>query len=155
VKRTVFLAATAAILSLTVIGLASGASSAKGTKLTATLTAAQEVPRQKVRVRAARGRFAGRLTGTGRRRNLQWSLSFSRLSGKPIAAHIHLGKPGKAGPVAVTLCAASHPCGVATGGRVKVAAKIAKAITTGNTYVNVHTKKNPNGEIRGQVRVRK
>ena len=27
------------------------------------------------------------------------------------------------------------------------------AMKAGNAYVNIHTKKNPNGEIRGQVKV--
>jgi hypothetical protein len=143
------------MLSLTAIGLASGASSAKGTKLTAALTPAQEVPRQRVRVARARGQFEGTLAGAGARRRLQWSLSFKRLSGRPIAAHIHIGKPGQAGAIAVTLCAGAHPCGIAVGGRVRVSAKVAQAITTGNAYVNVHTKKNPNGEIRGQIRIRR
>ena len=30
--------------------------------------------------------------------------------------------------------------------------EIAKAIEAGKTYVNVHTRKNPNGEIRGQIK---
>ena len=38
---------------------------------------------------------------------LTWKLTFAHLSGPGIAAHIHIGKVGKAGPVALALCG---PC---------------------------------------------
>jgi len=79
-----------------------------------------------------------------------WKLTFSRLSGKAIAAHIHLGKPGKAGPVALALCG---PCRSGQkGSGMLTHAQFAK-LEAGGGYVNVHTAKNAGGEIRGQIKV--
>ena len=52
---------------------------------------------------APEGTFAAGLTkGSGR--HAAWRLTFHGLTGKAIAAHIHMGKAGKAGPIAVALC---------------------------------------------------
>ena len=48
----------------------------------------------------------------------------------------------------VPLCG---PCTSTSAGSTKVSAAVAKALQSGGTYVNVHTAKNPNGEIRGQI----
>ena len=40
-------------------------------------------------------------------------------------------------------------------GRATLTAAQLKAIRSGGAYVNVHTTKNPNGEIRGQIAVTK
>jgi hypothetical protein len=80
--------------------------------------------------------------------SLSWRLAFSRLTGRALAAHIHLGRPRVAGPVAVPLCG---PCVTGAHGTKKVTAKVRSALLSGGAYVNVHTAKNPAGEIRGQV----
>ncbi|MGZ4440956.1 MAG: CHRD domain-containing protein [Gaiellaceae bacterium] len=113
--------------------------------LRASLGARQEVPKQVVRAPAARGTFTGTLTGT----KLAWSLSFRKLTGPATAAHIHLGRPGKAGPVAVPLCG---PCISGAKGTATLTTAQVTAVLGGGTYVNVHTAKNPAGEIRGPVR---
>jgi hypothetical protein len=64
-------------------------------------------------------------------------------------SHIHIGKAGKAGPVAVALCG---PCTSGKGGTVKAQRKYWAAIRSGKAYVNVHTEQNAAGEIRGQIR---
>jgi hypothetical protein len=79
---------------------------------------------------------------------LTWRLTFSRLTGKAVAAHIHRGVRGKAGPVIVPLCA---PCKSGAQGKATVDSSVVNALESGRTYVNVHTKKNPAGEIRGQL----
>ena len=79
---------------------------------------------------------------------IAWRLTFRKLTGRAIAAHIHSGARGKAGPVIVPLCA---PCKSGAHGRVTVNASVLTALEAGRTYVNVHTPKNPNGEIRGQL----
>jgi CHRD domain len=140
--RRIIVAATALISTLVLAGVVFGAGSA-GTKLTAKLNNAQEVP--KPSASGGSGKFTGTLMG----RSLTWKLTFTHLSGPATAAHIHLAKRGKAGPVAVPLCG---PCRSGVHGKTTVPAKVARALKTGGAYVNVHTAKNANGEIRGQIK---
>jgi hypothetical protein len=113
-----------------------------------TLRAAQERPKPKGKLAKAKGTFTATITRTGTSGVIAWRLTFSKLSGRAIAAHIHSGARGKAGPVIVPLCA---PCRSGAHGRATVDASVLDALEAGRTYVNVHTKKNPAGEIRGQV----
>src|SRR5690348_10193682 len=129
----------AAALFLAGFSLAGGSSTVK---LTARLDAAQETPAPK----AAHG--SGLFTATLSGRSLTWRLTFSRLTGKAVAAHIHLARQHVAGPVAIPLCG---PCVSGVHGKVTVTAKVRTALLGGGAYVNVHTAKNPAGEIRGQV----
>jgi hypothetical protein len=110
-------------------------------RLTARLDASQETPAPRAAARAA-GLFAATLSG----RTLTWRLTFSRLTGKAVAAHVHLGRQRVAGPVAIPLCG---PCVTGAHGRVTVTAKVRAALQGGGAYVNVHTARNPAGEIRG------
>lgn len=116
--------------------------------LKTSLRAAQERPKPKGNVRRARGAFTVTITKQGSSAVLVWRLTFSRLTGKAVAAHIHSGARGKSGPVIVPLCA---PCKSGAGGRATVDASVLTALEAGRGYVNVHTKKNPAGEIRGQL----
>src|SRR5918996_4392270 len=124
-----------------------GAEQAVG--LTATLRAAQAVPKPTGVRASARGSFAAGLTRKGTRRTLSWRLTFRGLTGRATAAHIHLAKAGVAGPVAVPLCG---PCRSGVRGTAKLKARTVTALLGGRAYVNVHTAKNPAGEIRGQIR---
>jgi len=87
--------------------------------------------------------------------------------------HIHCGFPGENGPVVVWL--AGNPAGPATAGydlngswvraKVKETAivpgsacgttmlDLVTAMINGQTYVNIHTRANAGGEIRGQIKV--
>jgi Cu/Zn superoxide dismutase len=112
------------------------------------MRASQERPKPKGSVRRARGAFTVTITKQSSSAVLVWQLTFSRLTGKAFAAHIHSGARGKPGPVIVPLCA---PCRTGARGRATVNASVLKALQSGRTYVNVHTAKNPAGEIRGQV----
>lgn len=115
----------------------------------ATLTARAEVPRPKGTKAGAGGTFTINLTHKGGGYSATWKLTFHTLTGKATAAHIHEAKPGKAGPVLVPLCG---PCKSVTSGAIKNVAEMdVSAIKTGKAYVNVHTAKNPAGEIRGQI----
>ena len=67
------------------------ASGSSSLTVTARLSAGAERPAPKA-VAAATGIFTGTLTGS----SLRWRLTFSRLTGKAVAAHIHLGKRGVA-----------------------------------------------------------
>src|SRR5438270_4828431 len=126
------------------IGL--GATKSGTYKLSAKLSAKQEVPKPTGVPAAATGTFTGKIVGF----KLTWKLTFKGLSGAAMAAHIHLGKPGKAGNVIVALC----PPGCKSGksGTTTVKKDVRDAIEHNGTYVNVHTAKNPGGEIRGQAK---
>ena len=58
------------------------------------------------------------------------------------------GKPGKAGPVLLALCG---PCKSGQTGKAPLSETAGNAVKIGGAYVNVHTAKNPGGEIRGQI----
>jgi CHRD domain len=81
-------------------------------------------------------------------------------------AHIHMGKVGSNGDVVVDLMQGSKnnptKLGLAIRGNItdskltgplkgKTIADLISAMKSGDTYVNVHTDKNPKGEIRGQI----
>jgi hypothetical protein len=116
-------------------------------RISAKLTLKAEVPKAHAPA-AAGGSFTATVKENGNLRTVSWKLAYSHLSGAGFAAHIHKGAPGKPGPVIVSLCG---PCHSGQTGTARITDAVAKAIEAGSTYVNVHTKKNPNGEIRGQV----
>jgi hypothetical protein len=116
--------------------------------LKTSLRASQERPKPKGKVGRARGAFTLTVTKQGSSAILAWRLTFSRLTGKAVAAHIHSGARGRPGPVIVPLCA---PCKSGARGTATVNASVLNALQSGRTYVNVHTAKNPAGEIRGQL----
>jgi hypothetical protein len=113
-----------------------------------TLRASQERPKPKGKVAKARGTFSATVTRSGSSGVIVWKLTFGKLTGKAVAAHIHSGARGKPGPVIVPLCA---PCRSGRTGRATVSSSVLNALESGRTYVNVHTLKNPAGEIRGQL----
>ena len=133
---------------LVVAGLAAAASTYK---VSATLNARQEIPKQVVKVPNATGSFSGSYVEHEKTATLKWKLTYSRIGGSATAAHIHLGKTGVAGNVIVPLCAGNCRSGMT--GTAKIASKIVAQMEAGKTYVNVHTAKNPAGVIRGQVKV--
>jgi cytochrome c551/c552 len=116
-----------------------------------TLNTKLEVPRPKGTT-GGTGTFSGTLkVASATKATLTWKLSFAHLTGPALAAHVHLGAPGKAGKVVVPLCG---PCRSGSGGRKAVSAVAAAAMIAGKAYVNVHTKVNPGGEIRGTVKAK-
>ena len=67
------------------------------------------------------------------------------------AAHIHVGATGTNGPVIVPLTrAGENGWAVAPGAKLNEAQMV--SYKAGNLYVNVHSKANPGGEIRGQIK---
>ena len=87
----------------------------------------------------------------------------------PTGAHIHKGKIGENGDVVVDLLKVSKhsdtPTGMIMRGNVtdssltgpmagQSLADLQTAMTNGDTYVNVHTQDHPDGEIRGQVKLK-
>lgn len=101
-----------------------------------------------------------------RNRRLRFRLSLRNIR-RVTAAHIHLGRPGENGPVVAFLFGpnnqgVSFRRGVITGtlrdsdlvGPLAGSSirRLVREIERGNAYVNVHTRQNPDGEIRGQLR---
>lgn len=114
-----------------------------------TLNTKQNVPRAKGTTGGS-GAFTGTLkVNTKYNATLAWKLTYRRLTGRALSAHVHLGAVGKAGKIAVPLCA---PCTSGAHGKRAVSRAAALAMIGGKAYVNVHTKKNPAGEIRGQIK---
>jgi len=84
------------------------------------------------------------ITGT----KVCWTIRYAKLGGTPMAAHIHKGKAGVAGPVVVPLGAK-----FAAKGCIASSAAVVKAIEANPAgyYVNIHTAKFPGGAVRGQL----
>jgi hypothetical protein len=146
--RLLVVAAIVGAAVLTVVALGTAATQSEKYKLSAKLVGGQEVPKAKA-PKGAGGSFTGTLVENGSSRKLTWRLTFHGLSGKATAAHIHIGKRGKSGPVAVPLCG---PCKSGAHGKTSVSKKVYDALEHGGAYANVHTAKNKNGEIRGQIK---
>jgi CHRD domain len=143
VKKLVLLVAVMVVAALAAAALAAGGRQANitvGTKL----TAKQEIPAQTVKDAKAAGSFTGTIVGS----KLTYSLTFSGLTGPATAAHIHLGAVGKSGNVVVPICG---PCKSPVKGSATLSKALLADLKTHKLYVNVHTAKNPAGEIRGQL----
>lgn len=125
----------------------------------ATLTGAQQVP--PVRTQAT---GTARLEVADRGQALAYDIRAVRIKGL-IEEHIHLGRRGSNGPVVVSLLTLPTP-GVSGSVQIKgyfTAANLTgplaghplndliSALRQGSTYVNVHTVRHPDGEIRGQL----
>ena len=142
-KKVVSALAVAAALVLAAVALA-------GTYgVSATLKPGNDVPKPKGAPNA-KGTFSGKYVEHKGGATLTWKLSYSGLTGPALQAHIHAGKRGVSGNVIVPLCA---PCPSGMKGTAKISESVIKVLEAGGAYVNVHTKKNPAGEIRGQIKV--
>lgn len=111
----------------------------------ATLSSAQEVPPV-----ASNGNGTGEFTFDPATKQLTWTVSYSGLTSAAAAAHIHgPAGPGENAGVMVPL-ASGAPANPIKGTATLTDAQIAE-ITSGKTYVNIHTANNKGGEIRGQL----
>ena len=99
-------AAAIGALVLSAVAFASGASETY--RFRATMSAGAEVPKPTGAPANATGTFvATTVEPKSGPIKITWKLTYAHLSGQALQAHIHLGKPGKAGNVLVALCA---PC---------------------------------------------
>lgn len=146
--RKLIAAATLAA-ALVTVPLAMGHGAKPPTKLKAALNIGQEKPVPKGTKLGAAGSFTATVSGT----TITWTLTYKNLSGPAMAAHIHTGARGVNGGVLIGLCGTSTTPACTSGmhGTATATADQLKSIMAGKTYVNVHTTKNPNGEIRGQI----
>jgi hypothetical protein len=114
--------------------------------LQATLDSVQEVPPPDVDSPAPTGTAELQLLpedGT-----LEFQITFQNLTGPPVAAHVHEGALGVPGAVVITLDTAALASGsVAT----SLTEEQLATLFDGGMYVNIHTARNPGGEIRGQI----
>ena len=139
--RTFATILTGAVLAAFVAG---GAAQAEEMKMTAPLSAAEEVPPNDS---AATG--ATEVTFDSATRKLSWELEYSGLSGDATAAHFHgPADPGANAPPVVTIADMTS----GSSGTADLTEAQAADLMAGKWYVNVHTAANPDGEIRGQVK---
>jgi hypothetical protein len=135
---------------LVLAGLAAAGPTADTYNLTAALSARAEVPKPAGVPAGARGAFTGKAVELENdRARVTWRLTFAKLSGRAAAAHIHTGRPGKAGGVLAPLCG---PCRSGQRGTATITQAQLRTIRRGGAYVNVHTARNGAGEIRGQMK---
>ena len=152
-KRTLaaaMLALAAAVAAVATAGAASNAAAPKTYVIKATLDPRHEVSAPKD-AKNAKGALTGKLTINGAKSSFVWQLRYSGLSG-PASAYVHVGAPGKAGPVSLPICV---PCVNTAHGEYRgpyvATPTFLKTILHGGMYANVRTKLNPKGEIRGQL----
>jgi hypothetical protein len=103
----------------------------------------------------------------GQDNNIMYTLNVTDIE-NVTAAHVHSGQVGENGPVVVTLFKEDTPTAAATIGVLlsegnitatnleglmagKPLSNLISAMRNEQTYVNVHTQQNPDGEIRGQI----
>lgn len=140
----------------------SGPSGAAPARFEIPLSGDQTVPPVQT---SATGTFIIMLEASPNRFNISFELDVTNIV-DVTAAHIHLGAAGANGPVIVPLFSGPQKSGSFTGVLAKGAlteadltgpmagktfADLAALVLGGQTYVNVHTVANPNGEIRGQI----
>jgi hypothetical protein len=123
--------------------------------LAASLDWRQEVPRPAHPVRTARGSLTGDLDH--QERKVHWKLVYRKLSGRPTEAAIRRGKRGRRGLVLVRLCGKGAPrrCKSGLTGTAVVPRAVVLVLEAGNTYVELRTRLNRSGEIRGQIAIKR
>ncbi|WP_233827904.1 CHRD domain-containing protein [Paraburkholderia sp. ZP32-5] len=124
-----------------------GIAQAAPVSFTVPLTGAQQVPPVQTQ-----GSGSAALTYDAATKVVTWNVTFSGLSSDATMAHFHApAAAGKNAGVAVWISEKGKPVTSPITGQATLTADQAKEFEDGNMYINVHTKTNPNGEIRGQV----
>jgi hypothetical protein len=142
--------AVGALIAAGALVAAAGGLGAPSTKtlLRAKLGVRQEVPRPQGTKAGATGLFTATLVRK-HTATLRWKLTFRKLTGKATVAAIHVGRAGKAAPAAIGLC---KPCRSPVSGIIlNPRPALVKALLHRRAYVNVRTRRNRAGEIRGQI----
>jgi hypothetical protein len=157
--KTLAIVAIAVVVVVVVGGVTTNSISlafAQGQKFMAKLSGQDEVPPTNSQ---ATGMAEFTAMGTD---SVMYSVNATNIEGVT-AGHIHLGKQGENGPVVVTLFKYDSPMNQVSESGSFTADKLegpwagkqisdaTTAMTNGETYVNIHTEKNPMGEIRGQI----
>jgi hypothetical protein len=137
IKRTLFAVAVATAL----IG---SPAYAETINFKADLTGASEVPPVNT---AGKGSLTAAYDTASKR--LSWKGTVSGLTGDATAAHFH--GPAEPGKNAGVLVPAPGVKSGAFEGSATLSDDQAKLLMAGQTYFNIHTAANPQGEVRGQV----
>src|SRR3954470_19847222 len=96
-------------------------------------------------------------------RSIRYRIDAEKLTGRVRGVHIHLGDKDHPGPVVITIC--KKICSLPRSGRLGHAnfskapgarsfAAVVSALRAERTYVNIHTRRYPAGEVRGQIKQR-
>lgn len=140
-RRLLFVVAGVSSLSWAGVALAAPMS------ISVPLTGAEQVPPV-----PTPGKGTAELTYDPDTRIVTWTINFSDLSGPATMAHFHgPAMAGKNGPVIIWLTKKGSPAESPIKGNATLTPDQAKEFSAGQWYINVHTNKNPAGEIRGQV----
>ncbi len=146
------------VVGLVTMGTTTGFAAEKSFK--AVLSGSQEVPAAKS---VAKGDATFTLSKDGK--ELMYKVTVSDIENVD-AAHIHLGKMGKNGPPLALIDIKGKKTGKFSGtlaeGKItsndllgslkgKSVQELLKDIESGDAYINVHTDKYPDGELRGQI----
>jgi hypothetical protein len=132
------------IVAIAAMSLASAApANAEKTTMKINLTSAAEVP-----ANTSPGKGTADVTYDSASKMLTWKVTYSGLTGPATMAHFHgPAEPGKNAPVVIPFKDASS----GAGGSATLTDAQAADLMAGKLYINIHTAKNPGGEIRGQV----
>lgn len=135
----------AATCALALVAASAAPSLAATENVSASLTPSAEVPPAK----DAHGK--GELTGTydPATKKLEFTATYSGLTGPAIAAHLHAPAPtGKDAGIEIPIKGSLES---PIKGDFTLTEEQAKNLTDGMTYFNIHTQENAKGELRGQM----
>jgi alcohol dehydrogenase (cytochrome c) len=133
------------ILTLVLGGALPGGLSAQATSFRARLS---PVPVSGQTVRSITGVGQVRATLSGNR--LTVTGSYNGMSSAATAAHIHVGAPGRPGPVLQPLTVSNAAAGDISG-TLELTSEQVAALRAHSLYVQIHSEDNPTGELRGWI----
>ena len=160
-KKREFILVALALASLIVVGTAATQSFAQNEKYRAKLDGGNEVP-------PVNTTADGVINFKSQASSMSWKMNITGIT-DATGAHIHKGRNGTNGNVVVDLLKLSKhsnsPQGMVMRGNItdssltgpmkgQTVKDLQTAMANGDTYVNVHTKDHPNGEIRGQINLK-
>jgi hypothetical protein len=132
-------------LALALLSVVSVSAFADSVPLQANLQPSSEVP-----PRVSKGHGVLKATFDTTTKTLQWNVTYADLSGPATMAHFHGPAPvGQNAKVQVPIDKNALPSPI--NGEATLSEDQATDLMAGKYYFNVHTEKNPTGEIRGQV----
>jgi hypothetical protein len=127
------------------LAIAASPAFAQSVQYTAALTGAGEVP-------ATDSKGTGSVIATydPKSKELKWRVEYAGLTGDVTAAHFH--GPAEAGKTAPPVVPLSGSLKSPIEGKAALTDEQAKEFMEGKVYFNLHTAKNKDGELRGQLK---